>query len=137
MKVARAGQMKLIDQLAQEKYGMPGIILMERAALAVLKAIKGQLGDFTQKKIYLFCGKGNNGGDGLALSRLLLETDAEVTAVLIFDREQYRGLALENLERAEHYGVRVVFWRELNFNELQTADLLVDALLGTGTTGAR
>jgi NAD(P)H-hydrate epimerase len=144
MKVASAEQMKYIDQTAQTDYGVPGVLLMERAALEILVEIKDffiQLnGKLARARIYIFCGKGNNGGDGLALARLLIETEASVTVVLIHQREQYQGLALENLERAEKYGVRIIQGIDPDgkisvFNELQQADLIVDAILGTGTNG--
>ncbi|MCL6589924.1 MAG: NAD(P)H-hydrate dehydratase [Firmicutes bacterium] len=140
MKVAFAEQMKSIDQAAQTDYGVPGILLMERAALEVLSEIKRYFFDLQGKRIFIFCGKGNNGGDGMALARLLTETDADVTVVLISPREQYQGLARENLERAEKYGVRVIVTpldgNVSALNEFQQADLIVDAILGTGTTGS-
>jgi ADP-dependent NAD(P)H-hydrate dehydratase / NAD(P)H-hydrate epimerase len=135
MKVAFADQMRMIDQSAQERYEISGSILMERAALSILEVIKSSFDDLSGKRIYICCGKGNNGGDGLALARLLLETKAIVTSILVFEPDQYRGLAGENLKRAEKFGVRQVLWRELNREELTGADLLVDALLGTGSSG--
>ncbi len=135
MKVASAVEMSRIDRLAQEEYKIPGAILMERAALAVDQVIKERF-CLTSKKIYIFCGKGNNGGDGLALARLLVETTAEVTVVLAAERSQFRGLALENLILAEKFGIRILDWKTVSFEELLNADLIVDALLGTGGKGA-
>ncbi|NLY74424.1 MAG: NAD(P)H-hydrate dehydratase [Firmicutes bacterium] len=135
MKVASAAEMNQIDRSAQDEYHIPGMILMERAALAVRRVIGERFGR-AAKKIYIFCGKGNNGGDGLALARLLAEREADVTVVTAFDRAQYRGLAEENLIRAEKYGLPIVPWEDLNPAELRHADLIVDALLGTGATGA-
>lgn len=135
MKVACAAEMNQIDRLAQEDYQIPGAILMERAALAVRQVIQERFG-LVKKKIYIYCGKGNNGGDGLALARLLLETAAEVTVALAFERSQFRGLAQENLSLAEKFGLRIVDWQTVSPAELQQVDLIVDALLGTGATGA-
>lgn len=135
MKVASTAEMNLIDHLAQEEYKIPGAVLMERAALAVRQVIEEHFG-LAQKKIYIYCGKGNNGGDGLALARLLAETTAQVTVVLAADRTQYHNLALENLTSAEKFGLLIVDWQTINLEKLRQADLIVDALLGTGSKGA-
>jgi hydroxyethylthiazole kinase-like uncharacterized protein yjeF len=132
MKVAFAEEMKRIDRLTQEKFGVSGLILMERAALAVLDAIKARFGDLSGRKVYLCCGKGNNGGDGLALARLLREEAVETTVVLAFDPKLFQGLAAQNYELAVRFGVRIVLWPEVNLTE---GDLIVDALLGTGAAG--
>lgn len=134
MKVATAAEMKLIDRLAQEDYLIPGAVLMERAALALRQVIRERFG-LAGQKIYIFCGKGNNGGDGLALARLLTETSAEVTVVLAFERSQFSGLALQNLSSAAKFGLRIVDWQDISASELREADLIVDAMLGTGATG--
>jgi NAD(P)H-hydrate epimerase len=136
MKVAQAEQMRQIDRMAREDFKIPGAILMERAAWSVLEEIKTLLGSLTGKQIFIFCGKGNNGGDGLALARLLHEAEAGVTIILMYERGQYRGLAGENLERAEKFGVKRLLWSEFDVTDIGPADLLVDALLGTGAAGA-
>jgi len=132
MKVAFAEEMKRIDRLTQEKFGVCGLILMERAALAVLDVVKTRFGNFCGRKVYLCCGKGNNGGDGLALARLLREQAAEAIVVLAFDPKLFQGLAAQNYESAVRFGVRIVRWPEVNLAE---GDLIVDALLGTGAIG--
>lgn len=139
MKVALAREMKQIDRLAQDKFGISGIVLMERAALAARDELKAFFGNMESKKIYIFCGKGNNGGDGLALARLLLELGALVTCVLAYSFDQYQGLARENLILAQKFGVKLLEWgtgsAESNQVELSQADIIVDALLGTGSSG--
>jgi NAD(P)H-hydrate epimerase len=136
MKVASAAEMRRIDQAAQDDYKIPGVILMERAAWTVLEEIIQFAGSLAGKRIYIFCGKGNNGGDGLALARMLPEFGAEVIVVLMAEPEQYRGLAGENLARIEPFGVKRYLWGQFDLGELNQADLIVDALLGTGTAGA-
>lgn len=135
MRVASAEQMKQIDRLTQEDFKLPGMTLMERAALGVLEEMKARFGVLLNKKIYICCGKGNNGGDGLALARLLEEEEAKVKVLLAFDRNQYQGLAQENLVLAEKFEVSTVQWDYFNPEELAQADMIVDALLGTGSTG--
>ncbi|NLW46575.1 MAG: NAD(P)H-hydrate dehydratase [Firmicutes bacterium] len=135
MKVASAAEMNRIDRLAQEEYQVPGIILMEQAAMAVRQVIEERFA-LASKKVYVFCGKGNNGGDGLALARLLTEKAAEVTVVLADHPSQFHGLALDNLTMVQKSGLPILDWENVNPGELQNADLIVDALLGTGARGA-
>lgn len=135
MKVASAVEMNRIDRLAQEEYQVPGIILMERAAMAVLQVIEERFA-LASKKVYIFCGKGNNGGDGLALARLMAERSAEVTIVLANQPSLFHGLALENLTIAQKFGLQIIDWENVSQADLQNVDLIVDALLGTGAKGA-
>jgi NAD(P)H-hydrate epimerase len=135
MRVVSTREMQRIDRLAQEEYGMPGVVLMERAALAVRQAMAGRYGALRGRRIHIYCGKGNNGGDGLALARLLAEDGAEVAALLTFAPEECRGLARENLERCRTYGIPVQSWADLEPRQAGAADIIVDALLGTGAAG--
>lgn len=136
MKIASARQMQAIDQTAQEQYGIPGIILMEHAALELCQAAGFMLGGLPKKKVMIFCGKGNNGGDGLAMARLVRDAGGTATAVLLFPEAQYSGLALINLVMARKFGVAIRDWNEIKDSDLVRQDLLVDAMLGTGSAGA-
>jgi hydroxyethylthiazole kinase-like uncharacterized protein yjeF len=136
MKVVRADQMREIDRETQEEYGLSAAVLMERAALAVRDEIAAIFEEITGLRVIIACGKGNNGGDGLALARLLAETGAVVTVALCFAEKEYRGLAGENLALARKYGIVLRSWCELQESDLSQADLIVDALLGTGSKGA-
>ncbi len=131
MKVVSAAEMREIDRRAQAEYHIAGDLLMERAALAVRQAMVERYGDLRGRLIHIYCGKGNNGGDGLALARLLPELAAAAVAILAFPSEQYSGQAALNLERSRKFGIPVLTWPELP----TTPDLVVDALLGTGAVG--
>lgn len=135
MKVATAEQMRMIDDRTQTEWGIPADLLMERAALEVSRAIKKKFPVLNKNKIVIFCGKGNNGGDGLALARILNEDGADVLIVLANDPSQYRGLAQLNLQRAKNYKIQIKQWEQLIPHDLDNADLLIDALLGTGVQG--
>jgi hydroxyethylthiazole kinase-like uncharacterized protein yjeF len=135
MKVATANEMREIDRLTQTDYGIPADLLMEKAALAALEVIEQSEGDLTGKRICLCCGRGNNGGDGLALARLLLDKQARVTVLLAAEPGRYTGLAEINLKRAQKFGTEIVFWENYDRSALEKADLVVDALLGTGSQG--
>ena len=80
MKVCFAEQMREIDRAASEKGGIPSIILMENAAVACVDELKKDFGDLSKKSVAVFCGKGNNGGDGFAIARHLSALGAD-TAV--------------------------------------------------------
>ncbi len=74
-KVLTAAEMREVDRLTTERYGIPSIILMENAAHAVARVITEKLGGSVKgKSILVLCGKGNNGGDGAALARILGST---------------------------------------------------------------
>ncbi len=135
MKVATTLQMQRIDRLAQEEYGIPGVVLMERAALAVRQAMIERYGPLGGKRIHIYCGKGNNGGDGLALARLLAREHADVTVLLTFAPEECRGLAHDNLERCRKFDIPLLPWASLELRAARAAEIVVDALLGTGAAG--
>lgn len=83
MKVATPEQMREIDRLATGKIGIPGIVLMENAALSVVEEIVKSLGSLCGKCIFVFAGKGNNGGDALAVSRHLFNRGADIKVFVI------------------------------------------------------
>ncbi len=135
MKVTFAEQMKRIDWLTQEQFGIPGLLLMERAAIAVMESMEERYGNLAGKRIYICCGKGNNGGDGFALARLLTEKSTQTLIVLAYDGNTNQGLASQNLQLATRFGIQTKVWSELDSQELEKADIIVDALLGTGAVG--
>ncbi len=135
MKVVSAAEMREIDRRAQVEYLIAGDLLMERAALAIRQAMVERYGDLRDRMIHIYCGKGNNGGDGLALARLLPELGAAAVVILAFPPEQYQGQAALNLERCRKFGIPVLTWPEYQPLPLQPVDLVVDALLGTGAVG--
>src|SRR4028119_2134446 len=72
MNVFTAEQMREFDRAAIEDYGIPGIVLMENAALRVVEFLEHKFAPLSEKRIVVLCGKGNNGGDGLAIARHLM-----------------------------------------------------------------
>ena len=87
MKIAKASVMKEIDCYAIEKLGIPSTLLMEHAASAVAETV-WQLMEQTPHMVTVFCGAGNNGGDGVACARLLLERGCRVRCFLCGAREK-------------------------------------------------
>ena len=140
-RILTAAEMRDADRATIER-GIPGIILMENAAAAVVDALVERYPPLREQRLWILCGKGNNGGDGLAVARLLkvrgLQPDCDIA--LFADPTSLEGDAAANLKMLEAIGAapRVVSnaddWRELRF-EVLPATLIVDALLGTGLKG--
>lgn len=131
--VLTADEMRRADRLTIEEVGLPGPVLMENAGAAVAEAIRERFPDAA--RIVVLCGKGNNGGDGFVVARKLRGIGAE--ALLLGRRADVKGDALIHLQACERSGGRVrevadpAAWAAVA-PDVATADLLVDALLGTG-----
>jgi NAD(P)H-hydrate epimerase len=141
MKVANCTQMKQIDTKSINKYGIPGIVLMENAAISVVNETKTFLGDLEHRSIIVFCGKGNNGGDGYAIARHLFNNRANVLVIMISSKEEINGDALINLEIIEKLGVKIIYAQDKSYLEgiaasLYLCDLVIDAIFGTGIRGS-
>ena len=135
-KVCYAHQMRQIDQAAVQQGKIPSIVLMENAANACVKQIGAILGDIKDKKILVFCSKGNNGGDGFAIARHLINYGADVTVFLICKKE-FAGDALTNFEILEGMNANIIELSE-EFeisSQIIASDLVVDAMFGTGIKG--
>jgi NAD(P)H-hydrate epimerase len=135
MKILTSEQMASIDRRASEQYGIPSIVLMENAAVALVEA--ATLHFPTADTIALFCGPGQNGGDGFALARHLENRRITPLVFIIGDREKYSGDAATNLEICRRIGVPlydVVTGDDLSLAlaRASEADLIVDAIFGTG-----
>ena len=128
--------MRNIDKKTIEGRGIPGLDLMEKAGKGVALAAKEMLGDVKKKKVVIFCGRGNNGGDGFVVGRYLSEWGANVCFYLTAKREEVSGDAKTNLEKAEKLNLPIteVLKKEKIPSKIE-ADLIVDALFGTGFSG--
>lgn len=143
MQILLAEEMRALDRAAEEEIGIPGLVLMENAGRAVADAAEKLLGACCHKKILIFAGKGNNGGDGSGAGRWLYNRGAEVTLVLACTAEELTGSAADELQYYIACGATVLEVSDaddnLRFAEIENlalqADLLVDALLGTGFSG--
>ncbi len=134
--VVTAQQMREIDQITIEQYGVPGIVLMEHAALSVVHAIEQHWGSLHNKRVLVFCGHGNNGGDGFAIARLAAHRGAKVTVVFSGDRERMSDETSTNCEADKLHDIPILESADCDLEmAIQAADIIVDALLGTGTSG--
>ena len=141
MKVVTAKQMNELDRLASTQHGISTAQLMERAGELLLAALRAQLGSLTGKRIVIAAGKGNNGGDGMVLARLLQQHACTVETYLGADGSTLRGLAREQWQRlrqAGGHGCQCLDRAEWTMEQFRRAakgaDIIVDALLGTGLT---
>ena len=136
MKLVTSSQMRNIDKKTIEGIGIPGLELMEKAGIGVALGAKEMLGDVKNKKVVIFCGRGNNGGDGFVVGRYLSEWGAEVEFYLTSKAEEVKGDAKTNLEKARKLGLPITeVLRKEEIPSRIEADLIVDALFGTGFTG--
>ena len=153
-KIVTAEEMREIDRLTTERYGISQLVLMENAAHAAARVITEKLdGSAEGRSILILCGKGNNGGDGAALGRILWQQGADVEVCLfgvvedtkdearvnfeilkkITDDEGFEltqsDLAFEEITGLEEW----LDYDSLNFHA-DDPDVIVDALFGTGLT---
>jgi hydroxyethylthiazole kinase-like uncharacterized protein yjeF len=136
MKLVTSSQMRNIDKKTIEGVGIPGLELMERAGKGVAEVAKEMLAEVKNKKVAIFCGRGNNGGDGFVVGRYLSQWGADVKFFLSIKKEELKGDAKTNLEKALSLSLPVV--EVLNEKEIPPhieAHLIVDALFGTGFDG--
>ncbi len=133
MKVLTHGQMRSAD-LAAIAAGIPALVLMENAAYALLRALEQRYMPLSAQRIAIFCGKGNNGGDGLALARLLHihHQPKDMKVVLAFEPEELGSDAAKQLVMLE--ALDIPYSMQLP-QDLAATTLAVDALLGTGVSG--
>jgi hydroxyethylthiazole kinase-like uncharacterized protein yjeF len=131
MKVITAEEMRQIDRETIEGCGIPGVVLMERAGLAVASKIKELYG---RKKIIIVSGSGNNGGDGLVVARNLHNEGWDVKVFLTSRPEDLKGDALLQYKAAVNFGVDIQQIKGLLTNPsiITHHSIIVDAILGTG-----
>ncbi len=128
MKLYTADEMSRADGGAQD-LGIPGGVLMERAGAAMAEEI---LARYPNRRTLVVCGGGNNGGDGFVIARELHRAGADITVVAT--KDDYSGDPATNLEVLRNLLVPIDGPEDLG-SLLDGADLVVDALLGTGFSG--
>lgn len=122
-----AEEMKQYDRYTTEKLGIPSAVLMERAALATVCALKERVKNLPQKRILVVCGGGNNGGDGLAIARLLLDKGCRTDVFLCTLEEKCSEETKRQLQILKAYGQKL-----LPIFPKEEYDILIDAIFGVG-----
>lgn len=134
-------QSREVDRLAIDQYGMSGLVLMENAGRGCVDLLerRGIAGP-----VAIFCGKGNNGGDGFVIARHLAIRGFEARVILVPRPEELTGDALANFRILKKSGAMIVELADAGGTSAlpetlddatQGCDWLVDCLLGTGATG--
>ena len=127
-----------VDVEATERYGIPSIVLMENAASAVAVHAANLIRWPVQRRVLIFCGGGNNGGDGLAAARHLHNLGLDCAVVLTQPADAYRGDAVTNLAICENMKLNLIdaaegVWAAVEDLERdEPIGLVIDALMGTG-----
>jgi ADP-dependent NAD(P)H-hydrate dehydratase / NAD(P)H-hydrate epimerase len=141
MRLVTSAQMAAIDRRSIEEHGIPGYTLMQRAGQAVVDELVARSGSVAGDLVAVLCGRGNNGGDGFVIARLLRELKADVRCYLIaekpdavagsakeaMDAWQQAGGETTNLVNEESIRAIAASWSD--------ADYIIDGLLGTGLVG--
>jgi NAD(P)H-hydrate epimerase len=135
-------QVRAFDAWAINELGVPGVVLMENAGRSCAELIKEKLSGKAGAKVCIFCGTGNNGGDGFVIARHLLNAGLAVRVFICSDKDRIKGDAKINLDILEGVGGKVE-QLDLGADALEEkiegftadADMVVDALFGTGLKG--
>jgi hydroxyethylthiazole kinase-like uncharacterized protein yjeF len=133
MKVAKVDEMKDLDRRATEEFGISEDLLMENAGQAVYFVMLQELG-IKNNKFVVFCGGGNNGGDGLVVARKIHSNGGEVKVFLLDDEAKFRGAAKKNFEIVSRMPIEMSRVSSIDsaIPELLDCDAIVDAIFGTG-----
>ena len=134
MKIATSQQIKNIDRRATREFGIPGTVLMENAATAVMAEMERFFDGLAGVRVGILCGKGNNGGDGLALARRLVIRGVAVRVALLAPFSAVAGEAKVNLSILRKTDVQITqnaSARSLS-DIIAWSDIVVDAMLGVG-----
>ncbi len=133
-------QVRAVDRWAIEELGLPGLVLMENAGRCAADLAGLMVGDDDDRRVAVLAGAGNNGGDGFVVARHLTLRRIPTDVFLIAPREKVAGDARANLEVLDRLGIEVAEVAGRSVEQLTEAwrpySLLIDALGGTGITGA-
>jgi hydroxyethylthiazole kinase-like uncharacterized protein yjeF len=125
---------RAVDRTAIDEYGIPGLILMENAARGLARKTLEMLDETTSRAslVLIFCGSGNNGGDGFALARDLHNAGVDVAIVVVGEPKPGTDAGVNRMI-CQRMGLRELSVDEVDsFDRRYQADLIVDAMFGTG-----
>jgi len=127
MKIVTSQEITTIDRLTIEEYKIPSLVLMERAALSVVKHIV----KMSAKNLIILAGPGNNGGDGIAAGRILKNKVKKLTIFQPFCEDKLSQDCKTQLEIAQKFNIPIIrdYPQE---KEIVHADVIIDAFFGTG-----
>lgn len=129
MKIGTREILRNIDSQTIEKYGVPGAVLMENAGRAVSNVIVKEFPD--ARSVAVFCGSGNNGGDGFVVARHLIKRGLSVKTYIKKNLKDYSGDAAVNLDILRKMDGEIIKLKR-DFTNFSESDIVVDAIFGTG-----
>ncbi|MCF8241503.1 MAG: NAD(P)H-hydrate dehydratase [Melioribacteraceae bacterium] len=135
-------QVRKADQYAIKTLGIPGVVLMENASISIFNSIIEKYPELTAlDHVGIVCGKGNNGGDGYAVARHFINAGNNVTIISLAKESELKGDAEINyritnkLIGKTNKGIIKVYSSLKDLSRLKSCSLIIDAILGTGSTG--
>ncbi len=134
-------EVRAFDRWAIDTLGITGVVLMENAGRSCAELIKEKLSNVKKPKVCIFCGTGNNGGDGYVIARHLLNNGYKVSVIIVGDRNKIKGDAKINLDILQRLGqpIELLDFKDDISGQVKAktfdADMLVDGLFGTGLSG--
>jgi NAD(P)H-hydrate epimerase len=133
MKISHVNEMRDLDRWAIEKYGIAQEILMENAGQAAYFTILKEFG-IKNKNFVAFCGVGNNGGDGLVVTRKIYSNGGGVTVYILGDRSKFQGAAKQNFDIVNKLQIKVIDLQDVSsaLETVKRSDAIIDAIFGTG-----
>ncbi|OQX22859.1 MAG: bifunctional ADP-dependent (S)-NAD(P)H-hydrate dehydratase/NAD(P)H-hydrate epimerase [Desulfobacteraceae bacterium IS3] len=138
MKISTVSEMRNLDKTAIEKFGISEDLLMENAGCAAYQVLSQTVG-VKDRRFVIFCGIGNNGGDGFVIARKIHADYGDVRIFILGDPEKYRGAAKRNLDIIRRLPIaveRIESQDAVNAvkSDICRCDAVVDAIFGTGLT---
>ena len=133
MKIVSTEEMRAIDRATSERFGVPSLTLMENAGAAVAEFALSHYPE--AGAVTVFCGKGNNGGDGFVAARHLHERGKKVQVILLADPADLRGDAAKMFAKLPLKAIEIRASDDFKNDPAQSAlqaELFLDAILGTG-----
>lgn len=135
MRIMTCDQLRRFDRFAIEQLGIPSLVLMENAGRGCAERIAAM----QPRRVWILCGRGNNGGDGLVIARHLQIANVPCLILLLDEVERLSPDAATNFQIAMRLEIAWVVLRnatEFNDHTADPSDVIVDALLGTGSQGS-
>ncbi|MBN1930507.1 MAG: NAD(P)H-hydrate dehydratase [Desulfobacterales bacterium] len=133
MKVSKVSEMRELDRTAVEKFGIIEELLMENAGDAAYFVLLKEIG-IKENKFIVFCGIGNNGGDGFVVARKIHSNGGHVKIFILGDQNKFKGVAKMNLDIVSRLPIEIQIVESIEMVEtdLDHCDVVVDAIFGTG-----
>jgi len=141
-RVVSAEEMRWCDETTIKTYGIPGLLLMENAGRGVVEVVKQEFSSLESKHILVICGKGNNGGDGFVVARMLLNSCRHISILLAASPSELKGDAktnfkiLQTIAKKSKDQIIIRRYSKRLLAKLPKPDIIVDAMFGTGFAGS-